>query len=182
MPDRATRDGVKGAGALVRIGNLPIEPVLFGGGQEDGLRSGTENPFAIAAFAHAARLSVREHQAQRAEREASHQRWLAFLAGFSRIRVFRSEAETPYIINFQMTPIPGEVILHHLEAEGLLVSTGSACSTRKPEPSPVLLAAGFTEQEALSSIRLSFSLFNPPAETEIAFSAFKKAMEKLERL
>ena len=171
----------KGVGALVRCSPVPLEPWLLGGGQEGGLRSGTENPFAVVAMGEAAAGSTVRHREQRGEREAFFRGWLEFLAEFPRLKVFRSPAATPFIINFSNPPIPGEVTLHHLAEQGLLVSTGSACSTRKPEPSAVLLAVGMSEQEALSSIRLSFSLSNTLAGQPEVFAAFRRAMHKLER-
>ena len=171
----------KGVGALVRCSPVPLEPWLLGGGQEGGLRSGTENPFAVVAMGEAAAGSTARHREQRGEREACFRGWLEFLAEFPRLKVFRSPAATPFIINFSNSPIPGEVTLHHLAEQGLLVSTGSACSTRKPEPSAVLLAVGMSEQEALSSIRLSFSHSNTLAGQPEMFAAFRRAMHKLER-
>ncbi len=172
----------KGAGALVRCRPVPLAPLIHGGGQEGGLRSGTENPHAVAAFAAAAPRVAAIHHGQSAERGAYHRNWLALLGEFPLARVFRSEAETPFIINFHVAPVPGEVALHHLEAEGLYVSTGSACSTRRPEPSRTLLAVGLSEQQALSSLRLSFSIHNTVAGQERVFPAFRRAMEKLAKL
>lgn len=174
--------GPKGVGALVRCRPVPLEPWARGGGQEHGLRSGTENPFGIVAFSHATEEVSAVHREQRAARREYHRQWLALLAEFPRIRVFAGEQGTPFIINFSLPPIPGEVILHHLEQEGLYVSTGSACHTHSPEPSPVLLAVGMSEQQALCSVRLSFSIHNTPAGLERVFPAFRRAMEKLDRL
>lgn len=174
--------GPKGVGALVRCRPLPLQPWLQGGGQEDGLRSGTENPFGIVAFAHAASQMSQAHRGQRDARMEYFRLWMELLAEFPRLRIFRSEQATPYVISFSLPPIPGEVTLHHLEAEGLYVSTGSACHTRSPEPSPVLLAVGMSEQEALSTVRLSFSIHNTPAGLERVFPAFRRAMAKLEKL
>ena len=174
--------GPKGVGALVRCRPVPLEPWTRGGGQEHGLRSGTENPFGIVAFSHAAEEVSAVHREQRAARKEYHRQWLALLAEFPRIRTFAGELGTPYVISFSLPPIPGEVILHHLEQEGLYVSTGSACHTRSPEPSPVLLAVGMSERQALSSVRLSFSIHNTPAGLERVIPAFRRAMEKLHRL
>ncbi|MDH4248792.1 MAG: cysteine desulfurase [Deltaproteobacteria bacterium] len=174
--------GPKGVGALVRCTPVPLEPQLRGGGQEAGLRSGTENPFGIVAFAHAAQWTAARHRAMAAERAEYRARWLALLAEFPRIRVFRSERETPCILAFSLPPVPGEVSLHHLEQEGVLVSTGAACHTRKREPSHVLLAAGFPEAEALSALRLSFSVYNTLAGLETVFPAFRRALARLEKL
>jgi len=174
--------GPKGVGALVRCSPVPLAPQTLGGGQEDGLRSGTENTFGIVAFAAAARRAAAGHQAQRADRAAYHRAWLETLTEFPRIAVFRSEQATPFIVNFSLRDVPGEVTLHHLEQQGLLVSTGSACSSHAPEPSPVLLAAGLSEAEALSAIRLSFSLHNTPAGLPRVLPAFRRAMAELARL
>jgi cysteine desulfurase len=174
--------GPKGSGALVRCRPVPLEPLLHGGGQEDGLRSGTEQPFGAVAFALAAERTAALHAAQREPRAAYHAAWLSCLAEHPRLEVFRSEAQTPFVVHFACPPIPGEVILHHLEEAGLLVSTGSACSSRKPEPSHVLLAVGMAEQRALSSIRLSFSVHNTPAGLGEVLPAFRGAMHRLARL
>jgi cysteine desulfurase len=174
--------GPKGIGALVRCRPVPIEPLIHGGGQEEGLRSGTENAFGAVAFALAAERTAGLHAEQRKARAAYHATWLTELAGHPRLEVFRSEAQTPFVVHFSCTPLPGEVILHHLEEAGLLVSTGSACSSRKPEPSHVLLAVGMDEQRALSSIRLSFSVYNTPAGLTEVLPAFRGAMERLARL
>jgi len=174
--------GPKGVGALVRCRPLPLEPLLHGGGQEDGLRSGTENPFGAVAFSLAAERTAALHAAQRAMRGNYHAAWLACLAEHPRLQLFRSEAQRPFVVHFAWPPLPGEVILHHLEQEGLLVSTGSACSSRKPEPSHVLLAVGMEEQRALSSIRLSFSVHNTIAGLAQALPAFRGAMARLARL
>jgi cysteine desulfurase len=174
--------GPKGVGALVRCRDVPLEPVITGGGQEEGLRSGTESPFLVLAFALAAERSAALHREQQPERADYFARWLAYLAEFSRLTPFRSEAATPFIVNFSHAGVPGQVTLHHLEQEGLYVSTGSACHTAKPEPSPVLLAVGLSEAEALSSLRLSFSVHNRIGDLERVFPAFRRAMEKLARL
>ncbi|MBI3992066.1 MAG: cysteine desulfurase [Candidatus Lambdaproteobacteria bacterium] len=174
--------GPKGVGALVRLRPVPLEPLIAGGGQEGGLRSGTENVFGIVALGHAAQRTTALHAAQREQRCGYADAWLTELAGQPRVEVFRSEAATPFIISFSLEPIPGEVILHHLEQEGLYVSTGSACASAKPEPSHVLLAAGLSERRALSSIRLSFSVFNTLDELPAVLPAFRRAMERLQRL
>ena len=171
--------GPKGVGALVRTRPAPLEPLIHGGGQEDGLRNGTENPFGIAAFALAAARSAAMHAAQQGERKEYRRRWLDFLAEFPQLQVFQSPAATPFIVQFSWPSIPGEVILHHLEQEGLLVSTGSACSSSKSEPSHVLLAAGMAREEALSSLRLSFSVHNTLEGLQAVFPAFRRAMDKL---
>ena len=174
--------GPKGVGALVRCREVPLAPILHGGGQEEGLRGGTENPFGVVAFSLAAERTAARFQSQAAEREEYCRRWLDELSRYPRLRVFRSEFATPNIIHIRLPPIPGEVVLNHLEQEGVLVSTGSACSTRKPEPSHVLLAAGILAEEALCSVRLSFSIHNTLAGLPHVFAGFGRAMSRLEKL
>ncbi|MDH5751469.1 MAG: aminotransferase class V-fold PLP-dependent enzyme [Deltaproteobacteria bacterium] len=174
--------GPKGVGALVRCRDVPLEPLLHGGGQEAGLRSGTENPFAVVAFCHAARQVEQRHRAMQAERAVYHARLLEALESHQRLRVFRSPHQLPFFISFSLPEIPGEVTLHHLEQEGLLVSTGSACSTSSPEPSRVLLATGIDRSRALGAIRMSFSIHNTLAGLEkYVLPALDRALKKLER-
>jgi cysteine desulfurase len=174
--------GPKGTGALFRCTPVPLEPITFGGGQEDGFRSGTENPFGMIALSLAAEQSAAMHRRQTEERRAYHRRWLDVMQQHPRLRVFRSERETPFIIQFRCPPIPGEVMLNHLEEQGLLVSTGSACHTHSPEPSHVLLAVGIPAEEAVCSVRMSFSVHNTLAGQEPVIASFERAISRVERL
>jgi cysteine desulfurase len=171
--------GPKGVGALVRCRPVPLAAEIEGGGQEDGLRSGTENVFGAAAFALAAERCFALGRTQQEERPAYARAWQVALARYPRLRVFRGERASPFFAHFTLTPLPGETILTHLEQQGLIASAGSACSTRKPEPSHVLLAAGFSEAEALSSIRLSFSWANTLAGLPAVLERFDRAMARL---
>jgi len=117
-----------------------------------------------------------------AERAVYHARLLEALESHQRLRVFRSPHQLPFFISFSLPEIPGEVTLHHLEQEGLLVSTGSACSTSSPEPSRVLLATGIDRSRALGAIRMSFSIHNTLAGLEkYVLPALDRALKKLER-
>ncbi len=174
--------GPKGGGALVRCRPVPLEPTQTGGGQELGLRSGTENPFAAVGLALAAELSTQRYAVQTQERQDYWRAWMAALEDTPRVKVFRSERATPYIVQFSLPPIPGEVVVHHLEQEGLLASPGAACASRKPETSHVLLACGIPPQEALCSVRLSFSWTNTLAGQGPVLEGFRRAMLRLQRL
>lgn len=174
--------GPKGTGALIRLRPVALAPLIHGGGQEAGLRSGTENPFGIAALAMAAERSMKLHAAQRDMRAAYHRAWLEELAGHERVRVFRGEAAGPFVITFAVPPVPGEVTLHHLEQEGLCVSTGSACHTGDAKPSHVLLASGWTPELALSAVRLSFSVHNTVDGLPRVLPAFRRAMARVAAL
>ncbi|HEX7926352.1 MAG TPA: cysteine desulfurase family protein [bacterium] len=174
--------GPKGTGALFHCTPVPLEPVTFGGGQEDGFRSGTENPFGMIALSFAAEQSAALHRRQAEERRAYHQRWLSVMQRHPRLRVFRSERETPFVIQFSVPPIPAEVVLNHLQEQGVFVSTGSACHTHNPEPSHVLLAAGIPAEEAVCSVRMSFSVHNTLAGQDPVIAGFERAIARVEKL
>ena len=175
----------KGVGALVRFTEeTPLHPILHGGGQEAGMRSGTESPFLIACMAEAARESSHRQQEMIEERRRYRETLLEALTPYQpRLRLFCSPAATPYHLRFSYAPIPGAVILHHLEEQGLRVSTTSACQASSTQASSVLLAAGMEDEEARSSVRLSFSVHNTlPGLQHCVLPALKRALDALSRL
>lgn len=153
--------GVRGAAALLRKKGAPLQPYLYGGGQENGLRSGTENTFAIIQFAEVVKKRGRERGAlytHAAEMNAK----LRSLLDKERFRVISSEAGSPFILSVSAVGLRGEVLQHMLNERGVLVGTGSACSSRN-RYSRVILACGVGEKVADGVLRLS--LFgNEPAE------------------
>ncbi|MDR3120160.1 MAG: cysteine desulfurase [Clostridiales bacterium] len=162
--------GPKGVGALYLSERFRIPPLVYGGGQEGGLRSGTENVPAIAGFGLAARLA-REGLAENARRVgALRQRLLCGLDALSIPCVGISGAPpafSPYIAAVAFPGIRSEVLLHHLSREGVYVSSGSACSAKRREKagSHVLNAMGLDRRLIDGAIR--FSLSRDTTETEI---------------
>jgi cysteine desulfurase len=154
--------GPRGAGALfVRQGRMP--PYLFsGGGQEHGMRPGTENLPGIHGFVLAAEKAVGRLEENRRQAQAAMANLIEELERLPQVALNPagrsaggSEDFSPYIINLSVPPIPGEVLVRVLEEEGFIVSTGSACSSRKKDRFRVLENMGIPRRLAFSALRVS---------------------------
>ncbi|HHY34038.1 MAG TPA: cysteine desulfurase [Firmicutes bacterium] len=182
--------GPKGVGALYIRKGVEIRPLVYGGGQEGGMRSGTENVPGILGFGKACEIWLSDRTATVAESVDS------LMERFRKLRrklvdgvreifpdaVLHGPEDgnvAPYIVHFAFPGFRGETILHALEARGVFVSTGSACSSHHPKPSPVILALGRSEDEALSSIRFSMSRFTTEREIDRAIEALADALREL---
>ncbi|NLA64662.1 MAG: cysteine desulfurase [Leucobacter sp.] len=153
--------GPQGAGALLVRDGIPLEPVLHGGGQERGLRSGTENVAAIAGFAAAVTAAVRDIGTRALALAASRDEFVSqVLATVPGAALTGHPTERlPGHASFVIRGVSGESMLVALDAAGIAASSGSACAAGKDEPSPVLLAMGVTAEVAQTSIR--FTLHEP---------------------
>ena len=149
--------GPKGIGALVCRENILINPRNMGGGQENGLRSGTENTPGIAGLREAARL-MKEYDMGELMQKKRHL-IEAFGAQVENMRVNGPDpaAAAPHIVNLGFPGVRGEVMLHALESCGVYASTGSACSSKKLKVSSVLTAMGVSPTEAEWALRFSLS-------------------------
>ena len=149
--------GPKGIGALVCRENILIHPRNVGGGQENGLRSGTENTPGIAGLREAARL-MKEYDMGELMQKKLHL-IEAFGAQVENMRINGPDpaAAAPHIVNLGFPGVRGEVMLHALEACGVYASTGSACSSKKLKVSSVLTAMGISPTEAEWALRFSLS-------------------------
>lgn len=156
--------GVKGCGALVKKKPLIIKPFVFGGGQEQGLRSGTENMFAIKCFEQAAaerykNLSLNYKKVKELNNA------LRTKLDSSLFDIISSENASPYILSVTARGLRGETVMHELNDNGLIVGTGSACSSnQKKRYSRVILACGIDEVSADGVLRISFSPENTMEE------------------
>ncbi len=182
--------GPKGSGALWMRKGLHLPALLHGGGQEKGLRSGTENVPAIAGLGLAAELAMRDRK-ERMERIAGmRSRLLAALRDQVEDLVLNGPEETgeapglccPSILNVSFPGTRGEVILHTLEQSGICVSTGSACSSNKKGRSHVLAAMGCSPEEIEGAIRFSLSGENTMEEIEEAAEKTAEAVKRFRRL
>jgi cysteine desulfurase len=149
--------GLKGAGALYVRKGISVAPLLHGGGQERGLRSGTENVPGIVAMGMAARIARRElEHTQPRQRELSHTLCQEIRQEFPWVTINgHPSLRLSNTLNLCFQNIHGEEMVAFLDKEGICVSTGSACGEGEPEPSHVLMAMGLTEQQARSSVRFS---------------------------
>lgn len=157
--------GPRGAGCLMaRYPYLP-QPLLHGGGQELGLRSGTENLPGIAAMALAAELSYASLREEYVRLEGLSTMLLEGLQKIDPGICRNGEAGHPGIVNCYFPGISGEELTMRLDLQGICVSPGAACAARDPKPSHVLLAMGLREERARNSLR--FSLGRNTTEEEI---------------
>lgn len=174
--------GPKGVGALYVRRGTALRPLLAGGGQEAGLRSGTENVPAIAGLGVAARLAVGELPVVAPRLAALRERLVAAIQEKIDGAVLNGpatgEAAAPHIANFSFPGVPGEVILHYLEEEGIYVSTGAACTSRKRGRSHVLEAMGL---DADSAIRVSFGPRTGPTEVDMLVEALGRALADIRK-
>jgi len=174
--------GPKGIGALyIRGGKklIPIQPLILGGGQEKGLRSGTSNVPAIVGFGTACEIAAMEMpdeqgrlQALRDELEQELQRALPT------IKINAQDApRLPNTINFTIEGIEADSLL--LRSPYLMMSLGSACTSGAPEPSHVLQAIGLTRDQARCSVRISLGRMNSPADIPLIVQQIKDAVTSL---
>ncbi len=174
--------GPKGVGALVIKKGTRIDEIISGGGQEQGLRSGTENMPGICGFAEALRITGADTGLR--DRMARMRKLLldGILDQIPDVRVNSPEDGCPAILNVSFLGTRGEVLLHRLEGEGICVSTGSACSSGKKGGSHVLRAMGLTDEEVAGAIRFSFGAFNTEEEMPVVVDKLKKAVSGFRKL
>lgn len=175
--------GPKGVGALYVRKGLNVLPYLFGGGQERGLRSGTENVPAIAGFGIAAEIS-RKNLTKRMESIKTLKMYLTegIRAEIPDIRFNSTEDGSFSILNVSFLGVRGEVLLHTLEQSEIYVSTGSACSSNKKGQSHVLKAMDRSDKEIEGAIRFSFSEFNTLIEMDYVLVQLKNSVQKFRKL
>lgn len=167
--------GPRGTGILFKREGLIIQPLLMGGGQEGGFRSGTENLPAVAGMAKAIRMLAEEgkRDADRLSELTRHLReGLSSISGC--VINTPAEGSAPHIVNVSFPGMKAEVVLHALEERGFLVSTKSACSSKADEPSRVLTATGMDREQALSAIRISLGRENTAEEVEKFIAAVRE--------
>lgn len=159
--------GPKGVGALVLDKAQDIEPLVHGGGHERGLRAGTENMPAIVGFGVAAELAANSLAERAAHCSALRDRLEAGLTAIPGVIVFgRQQARLPNTSQFSVPGYDGEALLMALDREAIAVSSGSACSSGKGEPSHVLMAMGTAESTARGAIRVSLGKGNTAEEVD----------------
>ncbi len=177
--------GPQGVGALVLARELALEPLLHGGGQEGGLRSGTENVAGIVGFGAAAERAAREQEGTLRRLGELRTQLLAGLEpieGVHPLVVGDPTRQQPGILALRVDGAPAEVWLHHLDARGVVVGAGSACQANKRELSPTFAAAGLDEQQARQVLRLSTAASTTPQEVERALATIDEVARELSRL
>lgn len=176
--------GPKGVGALYYKKGIRVKPIIYGGGQENMLRSGTENVPGIIGFAKALELA-------QAERAAENKR-LIELRGYL---ISRLEKEIPKVVlnghrtlrlpnnvNVSVLDIEGEAVILYLDEKGIYISTGSACTSTTLDPSHVILAIGKPYEYAHGSLRFTLGKRTTKEDIDYVMEVFPKVVEKLRKI
>lgn len=175
--------GPKGAGILYVKSGIKLEPLMYGGGQENSIRPGTENLAGIVGLADA----LEETDLNR-EKESARIKILSdkLTQGILKIpRTFLNghpEKRLPNNVNITILDIEGEALLLHLDEKGVFVSTGSACTSRSLEPSHVILAMGLPYEAAHGSIRFTLGRDTTEEEIDYVLEVLPKIVEDLRKI
>lgn len=175
--------GPKGIGVLYAADKVKIAPIIYGGGQQAGLRSGTENVPGIAGIGKAAELIYAD-----LERTVSELYRLKkiFVDGMKKIpdvtvNGFTDERSAPHIASVSVKGVRSEVLLHALEDKGVYVSAGSACASNKPAVSETLKAIGLSKELLESTVRFSFSVHTTEEEIRYACQVMEETIPFLRK-
>ena len=175
--------GPKGTGFLYIADGVRLLPLMYGGGQQGGLRSGTENVPGIAGMALAAQMLYKDLDTDREKLFAMKNRLIERLSTVPDI-VFNGrtdETAAPHILSVRVRGVRAEVLLHALEERGIFVSAGSACSSNHPRPTETLMAIGVPQKEMENSIRISLSVMNTMEEMDAAADTIAELVPFLRR-
>ncbi|HIQ93415.1 MAG TPA: cysteine desulfurase [Candidatus Copromonas avistercoris] len=175
--------GPKGVGFLYVDERVKIRPILFGGGQQMGMRSGTENVPGCAGLGAAAKEIYRDHEAKVDHLYALKDRFVSGLHELEGVTVhgLTGRDSAPQIVSTGFEGIRAEVLLHALEEKGIYVSSGSACSSNHPGISGTLRGIGVKESLLDSTLRFSFGVFNTEDEVDECLRVLKELLPLLRR-
>ncbi|MBQ9031010.1 MAG: cysteine desulfurase [Parasporobacterium sp.] len=190
--------GPKGTGFLYKNEKVRLVPQILGGGQQKGMRSGTDNVPGVAGLSEAARLAYENLEQNVLHMTALKDRMTDGLLAmeeelrlrdpsgnrngeYVKINSRKGTESAPHIVSATFFPVKSEVMLHALEDKGLYVSSGSACSSNKPGLSGTLQSIGLTAKEADCTIRFSFCETNTEAEVEEALKIVRETYEILRK-
>lgn len=179
-------NGPKGSGFLYIRDGVKVSPIIFGGGQQRGMRSGTENVPAIAGLGEAVRLIYQAHEEKTDKLYQLKKRLIDGLSDLEGVTVngvhgIAVSATAPHIVSASFAGIRSEVLLHALAARQVYVSSGSACSSNHPELSGTLKAIGVEDNLLDSTLRFSFSVMTTEAEINYALQAVEEELPRLRR-
>ncbi|MDO4619890.1 MAG: cysteine desulfurase family protein [Lachnospiraceae bacterium] len=175
--------GPKGTGFLYVRNGSRLQPIIYGGGQQKGMRSGTENVPGIAGLSVACREAYEDFDAKMAHIQALHDRMTEGLQKLDDVVVHGSgdACMAPHIVHAAFVGVGSEVLLHSLEDRGIYISAGSACSTHKRSASPTMTAIEASPAEVSSSVRFSFCETNTEEEVDTVLAVLAELLPKLRR-
>ena len=164
--------GPKGIGFMYIKKGKKIAPLLSGGGQESGKRSGTENVAGVAAMAKALRLVLEKEKEKQKNQKEIKNYLMEQLESYKKVSVFSQKEGAPHILCFALKGIRGEVMVHAFEKKDIYISTTSACSSRKGTTSSTLVAMNVPEKIATSAVRVSLTDTNTIEEAKVFMKEF----------
>lgn len=165
--------GLKGSGVLALKKFIEIEPILYGGGQESGIRSGTTSVPLAASTAKAMRLALEDLNEKIAKVQSLSDEVVTYLESFPNIKIISPVKKAPHIISFSVRKMKGEVLINALQKQDIIVSTSSACSSKLTKTSHVLKAMHISDEYIKGVLRVSLSTINTVEEIE----QFKKVFQ-----
>lgn len=180
-------EGPKGVGALVVdpavMKARGLSALILGGGQEGGMRSGTENVPGIAGFGEAVRIASAEIRQRYSALSQLRDYLISSVEDkLPEISVTKPKSHAPHIVNVTLPSIKSETMLHYLSSLGIFVSSGSACSSNGGHLSSALTAFGRSEAEADTSIRISLSHRNTKEDIDALIDGLTQGLSKLSRI
>ena len=175
--------GPKGIGFLYISEKAKIRPLILGGGQQGGMRSGTDNVPGIAGLGAAAERIYRDLDANTEQMRKLKLYFAQELGKIENVKINgpKPEQGAPHILNVSFLGVRSEVLLHTLEEMGIYVSAGSACSSHKRTGSSTMAALGLSPEQKESAVRFSFSEFTSKEELDYTLEALKKVLPMLRR-
>ena len=175
--------GPKGVGFLYISEKAKIRPLILGGGQQGGMRSGTDNVPGIAGLGAAAERIYRDLEANTEQMRKLKLYFAQELGKIENVKINgpKPEQGAPHILNVSFLGVRSEVLLHTLEEMGIYVSAGSACSSHKRTGSSTMAALGLSPEQKESAVRFSFSEFTSKEELDYTLEALKKVLPMLRR-
>ena len=177
-------NGPKGIGALYVRRGVRLDPLILGGGQEGGLRSGTENVAGIVGFGRACQMASENLEARMSHLSQLRDRLVSeTLGGISHvIHNGNSGSMLPNTAHFTFLGVNGEDLILKLDECGIAASTGSACSVKTQKASHVLQAMGFSHEQITGSLRLTVGIFNTKEEIEQTVAVLKRVVGELRKM
>ncbi len=170
-------NALKGVGALVKAKKLNVSPLIFGGGQENGLRSGTENVFGIKVFEYAG-IEHYKNLRDNYQNVLKIKKYFIENLDNSMFKIISGENSSPYILTVSAIGLRGEVVMHALEQQNIIVGNGSACSS-KNRYSRVVEACGYDNEVLDGVVRFSFSTENTMEQAEKSVEIINDTVRKL---
>jgi cysteine desulfurase len=175
-------NGPQGAGALVLDKRVDLQPLIYGGGQEKGLRSGTENVAAIVGFGAACELASRELAQGSSAVRALRDQLERGLRALGAVIFGLGATRLPNTSFFAFPGVEGETLVMALDRKGFAVASGSACSSDSTEPSHVLLAMGVAPDLARGAVRISLAGSNTAREVEAFLLTLQEELTRLKQM